>query len=162
MTYSKKSIPESWVAELHAKLHRRYGRQWLKNVGDTDEERIKVIQEWQQVLGNTTGEQIRHGLESWDSQFPPNVYQFRTSCRSATQKGAHKPYKAISGPIPSKELAREEIASLKMYMSLAEPAPPRSDKDAYMEWSNKHRRVINMPPIKQVNDDGTLICVGDS
>ncbi len=65
------------------------------------------MNEWRQVLRKCTGEEIKHGFEVWDSEHPPNVYQFKHACLSLRHSGSHKQFKALPKPEPDKELGQK-------------------------------------------------------
>jgi len=91
----------------------RYGSLWTKSIGDDKADIEAVMKEWRDVLGNISGDEVKHGLDTWDSEFPPNVYQFRTACKAMRRQGAHKVYKTLPKPEPDKESARESLNAMK-------------------------------------------------
>ena len=45
-----------------------------------------AINEWSEVLGGLTGDQIKHGLESWQEDWPPSAIEFKRICLSEKPK----------------------------------------------------------------------------
>lgn len=156
MTHTDR-LPDKWIVAIFEKFRLRYGSAWTNQTPEKD---ISAkAQEWSQILGNCTPDEIKYGLAAWDSEWPPNPYQFRTRCKAARRVGAYKPYEALPKPDGSRDKAKKGLAAA--YISLAEPAPSRSDKEAYMEWTNKHRRMVRMPRVKDI-DGSALHYVGDN
>ncbi len=83
-------LPEAWVAALFEKMRRRYGNLWTKNIGETPEDAAATMDEWREVLGGITGDQLKFALDTWDAEYPPSVMQFRTRCRSMERKPMHQ------------------------------------------------------------------------
>jgi len=72
-----------------------------------------VMDEWRSVLGSITPDQLKHGLEAWDSGYPPNVMQFKAACLEARTTAAHRRYKALPMPTPDKAIARQGIKAMR-------------------------------------------------
>lgn len=71
-----------------------------------------AMDEWAAQLGNLTAEQIRNGLDMWDSKWPPNVYEFRNACTGKHGEDLHNTaaYKPFRPGLP-KPKAKPETAS---------------------------------------------------
>ncbi len=65
------------------------------------------------VLRKMTGDEIAHGLDVWDSEYPPNAYQFRDSCRSGRQSKSHQVYKALPKPKADPAVAAKNIKAMR-------------------------------------------------
>jgi hypothetical protein len=39
-----------------------------------------AVSEWGQVLSGLTGEQLKHGFESWKGEWPPTAEEFKSAC----------------------------------------------------------------------------------
>lgn len=69
--------------------------------------------EWGKVLVNLSGEDIDRGLNAWDSEYPPNVYEFRNACKPPeSQKALHKPYCALPKPKGDPAIANKAVKNL--------------------------------------------------
>ena len=82
-TSNKTDLPTNWVSALFLKFQRRYPHKWASAI-DGDEE--GTIKEWANYLAGLTGEQIKHGLESWDEDWPPSAIEFRKCCLGEGKK----------------------------------------------------------------------------
>jgi hypothetical protein len=49
----------------------------------------EVATEWAKVLTGLTVDDLKHGLDKWDSKYPPNVMEFRDLCRE--RRGNNQP-----------------------------------------------------------------------
>ncbi len=112
-TTAKQSLPEAWMAALFERMRIRYGDLWTKKVGEEQTDLDMTMDDWGQVLSSCSGEEIKHGLETWKSEYPPNVRQFQTACKSATRLGAHELYKAEPDPVQDPEAAEKAITTMK-------------------------------------------------
>lgn len=99
------------ILELFGKMLVRYGHVWRTQY-PTDEIILAGVNEWRMVLSGLSDSDIEYGLNNWSGPFPPNAYTFREVCQPH-RKAAHKPYKALPRPNPSKALAREHIALIR-------------------------------------------------
>ncbi len=70
-------MPISWVSALFKKFQMRYGHRWVSAIEGIEEE---TAIEWQEGLRGITGEQIKHGLNSWDGDWPPSREEFKKAC----------------------------------------------------------------------------------
>lgn len=77
------ALPTSWVSALFKKMQARYGHKWVSAY-----EGIlpQAIEEWGEVLGGLTGDQIKHGLESWQEDWPPSATEFKRVCLNEKPK----------------------------------------------------------------------------
>jgi hypothetical protein len=69
------------------------------------EDAEESMKEWGKELANCSGDEIKYGLETWDAEFPPNVYQFRTRCKAGTRTGSHKLYEKPAPVVVNREAA---------------------------------------------------------
>ena len=162
-------IPDAWIAAIFEKLRRRYLALWTKAIGETAEDAEAVMQEWAKMLSSCTGEQIKHGLEVWDSEFPPNVYQFRTACKSSKRSVAHTVHAALPRPERKKAAAATAVANMMAVIREATPeteakqaqAKQGDDRDwfAARGWSADdkdderlmHKHITPMPKARLTN-----------
>ena len=77
------ALPINWISALFLKFQRRYPHKWSSAI-DGDE--AGTAQEWAEYLAGLTGEQIKHGLESWQEDWPPSAIEFRRVCLSEKPK----------------------------------------------------------------------------
>jgi len=76
-TSKKTDIPSSWISALFKKFHARYGHKWSSSIDGIEE---IAVSEWKDRLAELTGDQIKHGLESWDGDWPPSSEEFKKAC----------------------------------------------------------------------------------
>ncbi|MCP4342918.1 MAG: hypothetical protein GY799_29555 [Desulfobulbaceae bacterium] len=86
---------------------------WTKNIGTEKTDIEAAIREWSEILGDVTGEEIKHGLDTWDSEYPPNVYQFRTTCMAMRRRGSHKLFAALPKPQFFPAIARQALKAMR-------------------------------------------------
>jgi hypothetical protein len=151
-------LPPKWGAEIFAKLQARYGHK-MSSSYPAGKVLDLAIEEWCKALAGFGGEEIKRGLESWKGDWPPSLIEFKQSCRPkanashADQTGCAK----LPRPASDKNLAREEMQRIQEYLKMAEPAPPRSDKEAFLAYMRKHFSVIKRYPLPTgVTDTGAL------
>lgn len=82
---------------------------WTKRIGETTEDIQASMNEWGEVLGKCTPEEIKHGLDTWEGVYPPNVFEFKAACLSHRSTGCHKAYKALPKPKADSKLASSAI-----------------------------------------------------
>lgn len=70
-------FPKTWVSALFKKLQARYGHKWVSAIEGIED---AVITEWSEGLAGFTGEQIKYGLDMWDSDWPPSLPEFKKAC----------------------------------------------------------------------------------
>lgn len=90
-----------------------------------------MVVEWQEVLANCTADEITHGLETWDSEFPPNVMQFRTRCKTNDtwqhKSAAYKPFpKALPKPKSKESVVNKAFAKMRQVIK---QIPEREKKE---------------------------------
>lgn len=85
-TLSKTGLPNTWVAAIFDRLQARYGHKWVSAVDGIEE---TAIREWSMRLAGLTGRQIKRGLDSWSSDWPPSSEEFRGACLG-TKNGANE------------------------------------------------------------------------
>jgi len=77
--------------------------------------------EWRAGLAGVTGEQIRHGLETWQEPWPPSLPEFRHACLGQSTGSdwehsgeAYKRFpKALPKPKADIEVVQSEIAKMR-------------------------------------------------
>ena len=82
-------LPDVWVLALFKKFQGRYLHKWTSAIEDIERE---AMQEWSEVLGGLSGEQIKRGLSSWGNDWPPTAHEFRKACEGVESKPYHKPF----------------------------------------------------------------------
>jgi hypothetical protein len=83
----KTGLPIHWTSELFKKFQGRYGHKWTSAIEGIEKIAVK---EWSEELDGVTGEQIAHGLKSWDEDWPPSAPEFRKCCLNKTDRWEHK------------------------------------------------------------------------
>ena len=94
------------------KLSLRYGSMFTKQYP----QQAAARQEWAEVLGNVTGDEIVVALNNLPSSGPPNALEFRRLCRSAKIPKCHQLFrKALPSRSweESRSLAKEQICRLR-------------------------------------------------
>lgn len=70
---------------MFLKFQARYPHKWSSGIEGIEETAIK---EWSEQLAGLTGEQIKHGLDSWLEDWPPSAPEFKKVCMGDdSQKG---------------------------------------------------------------------------
>ena len=93
-------------------MQSRYGHLWA-SAYPTQAVTDAAINEWAELLGGLTGEQIKRGLDSWNSRMPPNVYEFRECCKMESSP-AHRQYIALPKPKADEKIAASAFEQMKM------------------------------------------------
>ena len=93
----------------------RYGHKFTGCIDGLEE--LAVI-EWSEGLAGLTGEQIKKGLTTWASEWPPSLPEFRAACEGSEDwqhKGAAyvESRKALPAPLCKKEIAQAEREKLR-------------------------------------------------
>lgn len=76
-TSRKMALPKHWVSALFKKFQARYLHRWTSAIDGIEE---VSVDEWGRKLAGLTGDQIRHGLDSWSGEWPPTADEFRDCC----------------------------------------------------------------------------------
>lgn len=74
---NKTVCPKSWVSALFKKIQARYGHKWTSCIDGIED---IAVAEWSETLGGLTGEQIKHGLDTWNGDWPPSAPEFKNAC----------------------------------------------------------------------------------
>jgi len=84
-----------------------------------------AVREWGKRLEGLTGEQIRHGLDAWEGEWPPTADEFRQCCLGATADWEHKgaAYRLIDKShrlenTASPETARANLAKMRAALGI--------------------------------------------
>lgn len=72
----------------------------------------EAIKEWSVYLAGLTGEQIKHGLEAWDLEWPPTLPEFRNICKQSSGR-LHETYAPLPAPKTDPEKIKEHIAEMR-------------------------------------------------
>lgn len=134
----------------------RYGNRWTTQWVDSNIFRLAQA-EWTEKLSKYPTTEVKAIIEIWQDTYPPTLPDLLQ--RLKRPSAAHQHYRSLDKPAGSRERGKRGLA--EAYMALADPAPPRSDTEAYMAWTNKHRRMVRMPVAKEMKPDGSLKYVGD-
>ena len=111
LTQSPTSLPATWTAALFAKLAARYGHRW-SSCYPNDLAKIAMV-EWGSGLSGLSGEQIRHGLDSWKSDWPPSLPEFRRACTGSNDQHNTAAYKPFPKALP-KSRAKPDVVAAEM------------------------------------------------
>ena len=82
-------LPKQAVLAIWETFRIRYQDLWTRKTGTSRQDMERILLDWQKVLKNLSPEDIQRGLDNWDSEFPPNVMQFRTACKKPIKNPAH-------------------------------------------------------------------------
>ena len=93
-TLPKTGLPIHWITELFKVFQARYFAKWtapLEGIQD------RAVQEWSNGLSGLTGEQLKQGIDKWDSDWPPTLSEFKTCCIGIKEDWKHSTaaYKVI-------------------------------------------------------------------
>ena len=109
-------MSEKWVSALFSKLQVRYGHKWTSALPTPELTRLAVT-EWSEKLAGLSGSQVKHGLDTWEADWPPSCDEFRKLCvgeKDALHKsGAYKDFVALPKPEVNRELGSETLAEIK-------------------------------------------------
>ena len=108
-----KSMPKQWTVTLFEKMRLRFGNLWTRQIGETSQDVEAALREWGQVLADIEPEQIAAALDSWDSGYPPNAYEFKIRCKAAKPKRMHQVQKMLPKPKANPEIARDSLKSIR-------------------------------------------------
>ena len=101
-------MPERWVSRLFSKFQVRYVHKWTSALTSPELIELAVV-EWGQELAGLSPEQVRHGLESLEGDWPPSAPGFRKACLGGAdarhQSAAYRPFRALPGKPSSRETA---------------------------------------------------------
>jgi len=113
-------LPESWTIKLFTKFQVIYGHKWL-SVIDSDELYALALEEWSERLHGLTGDDIKHGLSSLTSEWPPSPHEFRDLCVGDKEHNT-KAYRLFDKSKAlelkaDKELANKSMMEIKRLLS---------------------------------------------
>jgi hypothetical protein len=97
-------------------MQARYGHKWSSSYPDAIAS--VAMAEWASGLAGLTGEQIRQGLEVWDSAWPPSLPEFRNACKPPPDNlpfgAAHRRFpKALPKPKAKPEIAQAALDDMR-------------------------------------------------
>lgn len=75
-------MTEQDIVQLFARFQARYGHKWTSQQTTPDMVRLAVA-EWADGLADLGADRLRHGLASWDGDWPPSLPEFRRACLGA-------------------------------------------------------------------------------
>lgn len=94
---------------IFKRLQARYGTKWVSSIDGVEEE---AIVEWGRGLGGLTGEQIKHGLEQWQEDWPPCMSEFVNACKDK-KEACHQPFPQLEVKRSDKETASKAIQEMR-------------------------------------------------
>lgn len=118
------------ISQIFEILRRRYGALWIQQIGETEEAISGTLDEWYRALSSKSDEDLRRGLESWKSNFPPNAMEFMKACRDPRARPEHQHYQKIPILGPDREAGIAKVRELK---DLARKATIKMTKEKYRE-----------------------------
>jgi len=74
---SKTDLPTHWITELFKVFQARYLAKWTSSIAGIEE---RAVLEWAKGLNGLSGEQIKHGLDNWNCDWPPTMNEFKQCC----------------------------------------------------------------------------------
>ena len=77
----KTALPTHWITELFKFFQVRYLSKWSSQIAGIEE---RAVQEWAEGLAGLNGNDIKHGLDNWDNQWPPGMDEFKKCCLGIT------------------------------------------------------------------------------
>jgi len=72
-----------------------------------------ALREWGQVLAGVSADQVAAALDSWNSGFPPNAYEFKSHCKAAKIKRMHQITKLLPKPKADPCVAKDSIRMIR-------------------------------------------------
>ena len=81
---NKGRLSEVWVLAIFKKFQARYLHKWTSAIDGIEAE---AMSEWSRVLAGLTGDQIKHGLDTWDGEWYPTAGEFRQACLGHQKNG---------------------------------------------------------------------------
>ena len=71
-------LPKTWVVAIFEKFQARYSHKWTTAIEGIEE---VAVNEWSEYLHGLTGDDIKHGINNWDNDWPPSAPEFRKACK---------------------------------------------------------------------------------
>lgn len=116
MRSGKKALPKEWISALFKRFQARYLNKFTSGIEGIE---ALAVEEWSKELAGLTGKQIKHGLKSWDQDWPPSAPEFRKACLGDDKHWmyktieANKHLKRLPVKKASDEVYRAEIEKLR-------------------------------------------------
>ena len=107
-------LDDEWVGKLFLILQTRYGHKWLSAYPPGRTLDI-ALGEWALGLAGFSADEIKHGLDSWDCEWPPTLPQFREVCRPKPTPAAHRDHphrKALPAPA-NRDVGNAALAGIR-------------------------------------------------
>ena len=76
-TSQRTALPTHWITELFKVFQVRYLSKWTSQIDGIEE---RAVKEWSEGLAGLNGNDIKHGLDNWDNQWPPAMDEFKKCC----------------------------------------------------------------------------------
>jgi len=133
---SRPFMPSQWVVGIHNKMQARYGHKWTSQHPTPDLIRIS-LEQWGEVLGNLTLDEVAHGLEAWRGAWPPSAPEFREICRPKST-AAHKRYKNLPRPSQTPETVYRAIEEMRRKVKQKESRNPDNPRSDDCDWFSSH------------------------
>lgn len=108
----KPLLPMKVIAIIFEEYRMIYKGLWTSGM-ETEEQVQMAMKIWARRLSSCTGEQIAHGLKTWEGEYPPTVMAFKALCKAADKIPAHQPYIALPKPEPDRKLAARAIEEIR-------------------------------------------------
>ena len=84
---SRKNAPSAWVAAIFRRMQAIYGSRWTASIEGIESD---AVREWTRALGGLSPDQIRRGLDSLKTQWPPTLPEFRALCEGKSLDGKNE------------------------------------------------------------------------
>lgn len=119
-------MTEQETVKLFARLQARYGHKWTSQFSTPEMTRLAVA-EWAIGLQDLTSEQIQHGLNTFEGDWPPSLPEFRRACIDLDMPETNEEWLALGRRIGVLPRLGEEWPS---YISRAKRAFTRQGTNA--------------------------------
>lgn len=101
------------MGTIFKRLQARYGTKWVASIEGIEDVAIK---EWSDGLRGLSGDQIKHGLEKWQEEWPPCMSEFVTTCKDI-KPACHREFPKLEVLKSDKETASSAIENMrKLYL----------------------------------------------
>jgi len=118
-TLQKTALPIHWITELFKLFQARYLAKWATPISGIEE---RAVKEWSIGLAGLSTAQIKHGVDSWNEEWPPSLPEFKKTCLGITDQddwrhkvGAYKFNDTKCLPImkAQESIAKEEMQKIR-------------------------------------------------
>lgn len=115
---SKTCVTIGAIDRVFLKLQARYGNQWTSQWSDPDMYKL-ATNEWYDGLKHFDLLDVKHGLETYNGDYPPNLEQFKKACTSdpvANPAPCYNEYKAIPVQKSTPEYGKQQLDKIHGYL----------------------------------------------